>query len=562
MGYDSKAILDDIHKADPLPSKGKIDKRTKLINLNKSFDALLTDDEYNAASFIYLLITTAYKVKIQELYDPKKDAMNSKALESLTEANENPALPTPTDNLYKKVCEDFAKDNKGMEYIFANRVLQFYGYNIDGHLKNIEDGVDKLIHTPTLSQTYLKNSEGQTKFIRSANHLLVRPKDASVYNKDNIIQNKYLGKNFESFKKIFPEVASNYEKKRLNDDVKTGVDPYVINAFVGLISRVCKVDGKSLGIKPFQIPVDAKSPEKEKSLARSNAALEKIKKSKVGQFFNKIINNPSIRAVARKLTESVEDDNKTLQILQTLDPERFGKYKTFAELENEWKTDHCKQLDERDNQFIANNLSKITTGEELKKYWDAQQDLTDLFETLSRQLYYLTDAKDYLMTWDKRSGYLCMKNDEQFSNYVSGVEFNNRQQDSQDMDEYKSNRAESGVDELLSQNESDGSELFEKTYPSITDFNVLKQLVDAIATANIGDQVKVNDEIGTCIIKEQETLDWFKQIQQQLTEENQANWRWQIYDLLKKVMINEIYKESISEIAIQMKTYLQENKLI
>jgi len=86
--------------------------------------------------------------------------------------------------------------------------------------------------------------------------------------------------------------------------------------------------------------------------------------------------------------------------------------------------------------------------------------LTDLFETLSRQLYYLTDAKDYLMTWDKRSGYLCMKNDEQFSNYVSGVEFNNRQQDSQDMDEYKSNRAESGVDELLSQNESDGSELF------------------------------------------------------------------------------------------------------
>jgi hypothetical protein len=207
-------------------------------------------------------------------------------------------------------------------------------------------------------------------------------------------------------------------------------------------------------------------------------------------------------------------------------------------------------------------LSKITTGEELKKYWDAQQDLTDLFETLSRQLYYLTDTKDYLMTWDKRSGYLCMKNDEQFSNYVSGVEFNNRQQDSQDMDEYKSNRAESGVDELLSQNESDGSELFEKTYPSITDFNVLKQLVDAIATANIGDQVKVNDEIGTCIIKEQETLDWFKQIQQQLTEENQANWRWQIYDLLKKVMMNEIYKESISEIAIQMKTYLQENKLI
>ena len=83
MGYDSKAILNDIHKADPLPSKGKIDKRTKLINLNKSFDALLTDDEYNAASFIYLLITTAYKVKIQELKQKKNDDLYHKYLDML-----------------------------------------------------------------------------------------------------------------------------------------------------------------------------------------------------------------------------------------------------------------------------------------------------------------------------------------------------------------------------------------------------------------------------------------------------------------------------------------------
>lgn len=555
MGYDSKAILDDIHKADPLPSKGKIDKKTKLINLNKSFDALLNDDEYATAEFIYYLITKAFGVNLSDLYDPKKDAMNSKALESLSESNNDYLLPTPLDNLYKKVCLDFAKDNKDMEYTFANRVLQFYGYNIDGYLKNVEDGVDILIHTPSLSKTYLNDTEGQTKFIRSANHLLF-----ILSNKEDNLTT--LEEKFKSFEKVFKEVGENFRNKHFNDDVKIGADIYVINAFGGLINKVCKLNDKNLSIKILEIPKDKKAPEKEKSLAQSNAILDKIKKSKIGQFFNKVVNNPSIKMMARKLVESVEGDSENLKTLQTLDPDRFGKYQTFSDLENEWKTDHCKQLDERDNKLITDVLSKMGTSDDLKRYWDKQEDLTDLFETVSRQLYYLTDKKDYLLTWDKKSGYLCMKNDEQFSNYVSHVEFNNRQQDSQDMDTYKSNREQSGVDDLLSQAESDGSELFEKNYPSIKDYNVLKQAVDMIASTKPGSQVIINDEIGACIIKNQEDIDWFKQFQQQLTEENQATWRWQIYDKLKELMVNEVYKESIHKTAIQMKVYLQENKLI
>lgn len=555
MGYDSKAILDDIHKADPLPSKGKIDKKTKLINLNKAFDALLNDDEYATAEFIYYLITKAFGVNLPDLYDPKKDAMNSKALESLSESNNDYLLPTPLDNLYKKVCLDFAKNNKDMEYTFANRVLQFYGYNIDGYLKNVEDGVDILVHTPSLSKTYLNDTEGQTKFVRSANHLLF-----ILSNKEDNLT--ILEEKFKSFEKVFKEVGENFRNKHFNDDVKIGADIYVINAFGGLINKVCKLNDKNLSIKILEIPKDKKAPEKEKSLAQSNAILDKIKKSKIGQFFNKVVNNPSIKMMARKLVESVEGDSENLKTLQTLDPDRFGKYQTFSDLENEWKTDHCKQLDERDNKFITDVLSKMGTSDDLKRYWDNQDDLTDLFETVSRQLYYLTDKKDYLLTWDKKSGYLCMKNDEQFSNYVSHVEFNNRQQDSQDMDAYKSNREQSGVDDLLSQAESDGSELFEKNYPSIKDYNVLKQVVDMIASTKPGSQVIINDEIGACIIKNQEDIDWFKQFQQQLTEENQATWRWQIYDKLKELMVNETYKESIHKTAIQMKVYLQENKLI
>ena len=555
MGYDSKAILDDIHKADPLPSKGKIDKKTKLVNLNKSFDALLDDDEYATAEFIYFLITKAFGVNLPDLYDPKKDAMNSKALEQLSESNNDYLIPTPLDNLYKKVCLDFAKDNKDMEYTFANRVLQFYGYNIDGYLKNVEDGVDILIHTPSLSKTYLNDTEGQTKFIRSANHLLF-----ILSNKEDNLTT--LEEKFKSFEKVFKEVGENFRNKHFNDDVKIGADIYVINAFGGLINKVCKLNDKNLSIKILEIPKDKKAPEKEKSLAQSNAILDKIKKSKIGQFFNKVVNNPSIKMMARKLVESVEGDSENLKTLQTLDPDRFGKYQTFSDLENEWKTDHCKQLDERDNKFITDVLSKMGTSDDLKRYWDKQGDLTNLFETVSRQLYYLTDKKDYLLTWDKKSGYLCMKNDEQFSNYVSHVEFNNRQQDSQDMDAYKSNREQSGVDDLLSQAESDGSELFEKNYPSIKDYNVLKQAVDTIASTKPGSQVIINDEIGACIIKNQEDIDWFKQFQQQLTEENQATWRWQIYDKLKELMVKEVYKESIHKTAIQMKVYLQENRLI
>ena len=36
MGYTSKDILDDIHKAEPLPSKGKMTKIVKKENANKS----------------------------------------------------------------------------------------------------------------------------------------------------------------------------------------------------------------------------------------------------------------------------------------------------------------------------------------------------------------------------------------------------------------------------------------------------------------------------------------------------------------------------------------------
>ena len=131
MGYTSKEILDDINRGNPLPSTGKITKQTKQENANKSLDAALTDDQYKAARFIYDIITSIYKVdNIQDLYDPKLEAVNSKALETLTESSKDEDAPTASDILYKKICKRFASDNKSYKYIYANRVLQFFGYDI------------------------------------------------------------------------------------------------------------------------------------------------------------------------------------------------------------------------------------------------------------------------------------------------------------------------------------------------------------------------------------------------------------------------------------------------
>ena len=68
MGYTSKDILDDIHKAEPLPSKGKMTKIVKKENANKSLDAALTDEQYQAASFIYgLILASSFNGYLQRI---------------------------------------------------------------------------------------------------------------------------------------------------------------------------------------------------------------------------------------------------------------------------------------------------------------------------------------------------------------------------------------------------------------------------------------------------------------------------------------------------------------
>ena len=570
MGYTSKEILDDINRGNPLPSTGKITKQTKQENANKSLDAALTDDQYKAAKFIYDIITSIYKVdNIQDLYDPKLEAVNSKALEALTESSKDEDAPTASDILYKKICKRFASDNKSYEYIYANRVLQFFGYDISELFKQakIEQPPLALFDGGKLFQMYLKDTIEQTKFIRAANHLLMLEEGKSEYQANAFLESD-LKDNYESFKKVFKEVGINFEKNTMNEDVSIGVDVYVINAFVNLINKVATVDGKKFNIKRIVIPKDLVAPEKEKAIQSGNIIFDLLKKTKIGSFVgnmakkavNKVVNSTGIGALAKKLTESNEIKDEVIQAIAEEYPEFEGK--TFKDLEEEWKTDHCKQLDKRDKDFLTNAMGIWTSGEALKKYWDETENLTTFFDVISRQLYYASDKKQTLYIWDEKQDYLCTREDDQFSKYVNNIEFNNREQDDEDMEQYESNRYDSNIDDYvddyqddLENSEDEFDEQFEAKFPSVKDAKSLAKIVDVIANAKPLDRLVINDELGVCY-PTKDLVDQFKYYQSRIASGVIESYRSDIYSDLNEFIIDKV---SIKEAAIQISRYLNES---
>ena len=570
MGYTSKEILNDINSGNPLPSTGKITKQTKQENANKSLDAALTDDQYKAAKFIYDIITSIYKVdNIQDLYDPKLEAVNSKALETLTESSKDEDAPTASDILYKKICKRFASDNKSYEYIYANRVLQFFGYDISELFKQakIEQPPLTLFDGGKLFQMYLKDTIEQTKFIRAANHLLMLDEGKSEYQANAFLESD-LKDNYESFKKVFKEVGINFEKNTMNEDVSIGVDVYVINAFVNLINKVVTVDGKKFNIKKIVIPKDLVAPEKEKAIQSGNIIFDLLKKTKIGSFVgnmakkavNKVVNSTGIGALAKKLTESNEIKDEVIQAIAEEYPEFEGK--TFKDLEEEWKTDHCKQLDKRDKDFLTNAMGIWTSGEALKKYWDETENLTTFFDVISRQLYYASDKKQTLYIWDEKQDYLCTREDDQFSKYVNNIEFNNREQDDEDMEQYESNRYDSNIDDYvddyqddLENSEDEFDEQFEAKFPSVKDAKSLAKIVDVIANAKPLDRLVINDELGVCY-PTKDLVDQFKYYQSRIASGVIESYRSDIYSDLNEFIIDKV---SIKEAAIQISRYLKES---
>ena len=570
MGYTSKEILNDINSGNPLPSTGKITKQTKQENANKSLDAALTDDQYKAAKFIYDIITSIYKVdNIQDLYDPKLEAVNSKALETLTESSKDEDAPTASDILYKKICKRFASDNKSYEYIYANRVLQFFGYDISELFKQakIEQPPLTLFDGGKLFQMYLKDTIEQTKFIRAANHLLMLEEGKSEYQANAFLESD-LKDNYESFKKVFKEVGINFEKNTMNEDVSIGVDVYVINAFVNLINKVATVDGKKFNIKKIVIPKDLVAPEKEKAIQSGNIIFDLLKKTKIGSFVgnmakkavNKVVNSTGIGALAKKLTESNEIKDEVIQAIAEEYPEFEGK--TFKDLEEEWKTDHCKQLDKRDKDFLTNAMGIWTSGEALKKYWDETENLTTFFDVISRQLYYASDKKQTLYIWDEKQDYLCTREDDQFSKYVNNIEFNNREQDDEDMEQYESNRYDSNIDDYvddyqddLENSEDEFDEQFEAKFPSVKDAKSLAKIVDVIANAKPLDRLVINDELGVCY-PTKDLVDQFKYYQSRIASGVIESYRSDIYSDLNEFIIDKV---SIKEAAIQISRYLKES---
>ena len=332
---------------------------------------------------------------------------------------------------------------------------------------------------------------------------------------------------------------------------------------------IATLDKKLSAMRQRRRELESVAPEKEKSIQQNISALEKFQKTKIGNFIKaittkatqKTLNGLGIGGLAKKLKETQEIKNELIQAISEEHPEFAGK--TFEDLENEWKTPHCKELDIRDKNFLSKAMVDWKKGEDLKKYWDDTKDLDEFFDVISRQLYYATNKKQYLYIWDKKQNYICLKGDDKYSNYVNNVEFNNREQDGNDMEQYEINRSDSDIDEYIAdyqddqsdQDESSISAAFEEKYPSIKEYDVLSSVVNAIASAKPLTQLMLNQELGNCY-PTQDWIDRFKYYQSKLTPETQDSFRWQIYDDLNNIIIGKV---SIKETAIQIERYLIES---
>jgi hypothetical protein len=310
------------------------------------------------------------------------------------------------------------------------------------------------------------------------------------------------------------------------------------------------------------------APEKEKAIQSGNIIFNLLKKTKIGSFVgnmakkavNKVVNSTGIGALAKKLTESNEIKDEVIQAIAEEYPEFEGK--TFKDLEEEWKTDHCKQLDKRDKDFLTNAMGIWTSGEALKKYWDETENLTTFFDVISRQLYYASDKKQTLYIWDEKQDYLCTREDDQFSKYVNNIEFNNREQDDEDMEQYESNRYDSNIDDYvddyqddLENSEDEFDEQFEAKFPSVKDAKSLAKIVDLIANAKPLDRLVINDELGVCY-PTKDLVDQFKYYQSRIASGVIESYRSDIYSDLNEFIIDKV---SIKEAAIQISRYLKES---
>ena len=207
--------------------------------------------------------------------------------------------------------------------------------------------------------------------------------------------------------------------------------------------------------------------------------------------------------------------------------------------------------------------NKVKNGDDFKKYWDNTENINELLDSISRQLYYTTNKKLYLYTWDKNQNWLCLKNDDKYSEYVSDVEYDNRMKDEADMEAFESNRRASGIDDLIYEynnahyGDTAGNQ-FELEHPSLKDINELSRVVDVIASAAPFKQIKLSDELGVCI-PDRNDIETFKGFQTELKGNFPEACRNEVYESLRKLLSRSNAVESITSVAERMRELLEKS---
>lgn len=547
MAYSAKDILNDIHRVYPVPTLGKMDRNSHNNSANKLIDSSLSDDLYKSAKFIYSLMTDCFGAVGKPLYEPSIDASNSAALSSLTESShKSPELKTPLDLKFT----DFSKkvlNNKKSDFTYANVVLKEFNFDIDIVVQKLDNNV---VQGGTFDKPFgaIKNKADQTAFLRSANHCLsILEGKVDDFFFDGLSKKE----GFDSFEKVFDDVAENYKSKTFNDDVQIGVSPYSVNAFANLISKSIKiinpVDNKrsSISITPIKIPEDKVDSDKMASLNKGeslvNSTVVSLVKSflsggvsgvmfnlgsrlvqfATGQIASKLKESGSIKDVASlmRLSESkLTLNNDTLARIAELHSEFQGK--TVEDLENEWNPDSRKKLNQRDFNVLTDLSSQVKSGYDLKKYIDNNDNLLQFFDVISRQLYLSTNFNMTLLEWDRKQDDLVALDIPGFEQFISN-EDTSRMKDENDLETYASNRNNSKIDVYLDEldeldsesNDNDDGffsvENFEAKYPSLKNSDELARIINVVASASPESVVTLNDELGQCAVDESD-INFFK----------------------------------------------------
>lgn len=611
----ANALLNDIHDADPKPTK-KLDKSNNSSSEMKYrlMDLMLYPDLYDGAKVLYNLMSEAFDIKGKPFFD-RDGNFNVESInpELLNESEEEKEDYTQTDlEIIKKAKKLLNPDSSE---VYASSILLAFSISPELDFSRNPKLKSKPMNTkkPRLVNVIAMDSEDQTTFLRTVNHCLFLKTNRENLNFDGIKK-----ENLEKLRPLMKDAVRQYEIGHFNKDVKGGFDSYFVNSFISLVNQNFTSDKLKFTIKTIPIPKEQQVPERAKQMQMGQNAIQKAFQAFRFGGIKGALTSLATGAINKALGESITDvaldlerfieaelpklTEKTFEEVKKAVDEngnpkypQFNEFKNLEELEKAFKdgtrinpdesydepkpTNNMSGLDLRDSNFIKAFASKPGNncdGVAFKEYLiSIINNPKNFLETLSRQTYLKSGYKMDLSEWDKKQNYLISDDWKAFENFIGSMESNARVIDDNNKEIYDTNRRLSNIDVIIkaisekkqsAPKDKYGNDMinipaFEEKYPVFQNKETVLNFVSLIANAtetviNLGnynpERISVNVPDNIKKVFQTILADFNRQY-----DNNRLNIYQHIWILLENK--NTSLKESISDIATNMYSYLRRN---